>query len=151
MLDKQNDRHITDEEQTILIVEDDPDISSLLIELIALETPYQVACVPNGVKALELAQMIHPCLFILDYILPGMNGIDLHDQLHALQGLEHVPTMMLSANYPQSEVDKRQILGIHKPFELDIILTVIKQAADQSPPLFSKPESLAPKKYSNAY
>src|SRR5438874_1803200 len=137
MLDEQDDRHITDEEQTILIVEDDPDISLLLAGLITSETSYQVACASNGVEALELVQMVHPCLFMLDYILPGMNGIDLYDQLHAIHGLEHVPAVILSANYPRGEVDKRQILGIHKPFELDNILTAIEQVVGQPPAHFS--------------
>ena len=66
---------------TILIVEDDADIGKFLQQLIEEETPYNSAILANGLQALEKAPQIHPCLLLLDYRLPGINGIELYDRL----------------------------------------------------------------------
>lgn len=68
---------------------------------------------------------IKPNLLILDYFLPGINGLELSERLHAINGLEAVPTMMMSAMLPTQEVAQRGLLGIQKPFDLDIFLDMI--------------------------
>ncbi len=83
--------------KTILVVEDDEDIGSFIVEALLQETSHQALLVTNGSKALETVKTIKPNLFVLDYLLPRMNGIDLYDQLHATKELEHIPAIMMSA------------------------------------------------------
>jgi CheY-like chemotaxis protein len=109
----------------ILIVEDDDAIGEVLVNAIQSETPYQVSLVADGFQALKMVQDIKPQLFLLDYQLPRMNGVELYDQLHALDGLEHVPTLMLSANAPTGELELRHVEYINKPFELEEVLQAI--------------------------
>src|SRR6478672_5481406 len=90
--------------KTILLVEDDSVIAELLIQMITQETHYQVVSVPDGLEALDLVRKIKPQLLILDYRLPTIHGIELHDRLHNTEGLEHVPTIMLSVNAPLQEI-----------------------------------------------
>ncbi len=113
--------------KTILVVEDDEDIGSFIVEALLQETPHQALLVTNGSKALETVKTIKPNLFVLDYLLPRMNGIDLYDQLHATKELEHIPTIMMSANLPASEARKRKITCLKKPFELDELLQTIEK------------------------
>jgi CheY-like chemotaxis protein len=101
----------------ILIVEDDETIGEVLLTALRSETPYQVSLVPNGFQALKEVKNIKPQLFLLDYQLPRMNGVELYDQIHAIEGLEDVPTLMLSANAPTGELAQRQIEYLRKPFE----------------------------------
>jgi DNA-binding response OmpR family regulator len=124
------DKQITDEKysvKTILIVEDDESIGEVLVQAIIQETSYLAILVPDGMAALHTVAEIKPSLFILDYQLPRMHGIDLYDRLHAIIGLEMVPAMMISARLPQRELDKRNILGMNKPLDLDEFLQAIDQ------------------------
>ena len=113
--------------RTILVVEDDEAIGAFLMETIAQETPYQFVLATHSLQAFQLAQEIKPILFILNYHLPGMNGIQLYDRLHTIQELEHVPAIMLSAVLPEQEVKQRQMVGITKPFDLNLLLDAIEQ------------------------
>lgn len=113
--------------KTILVVEDDEDIGSFIVEALLQETSYQALLVTTGSKALETVKTIKPNLFVLDYLLPRMNGIDLYDRLHATQELQDIPAVMISANIPTSEARKRKITCLKKPFELDELLQTIEK------------------------
>jgi DNA-binding response OmpR family regulator len=91
----------------ICIVEDETDMKALLVQIIAQETPFDVAAVTNGREALNVAKEVQPHLFILDYLLPGMNGIDLYDQLQTIEEVADTPVIMLSANLPTKEIEER--------------------------------------------
>ena len=112
--------------QTILLVEDDSDIGEFIAQALNDETSYTVLHVTDGPRALEAANSIKPDLFILDYQLPGMNGIELHDRLHALKELENIPTLIISANVPsRKEMQQRHIAFLKKPFDLNDLFKFI--------------------------
>ncbi len=68
----------------ILLVEDDIHIGEVLMQAISQETPFIAILVQSGDEALNTIKNIKPNLFILDYQLPRMNGIELYDKLHAI-------------------------------------------------------------------
>jgi DNA-binding response OmpR family regulator len=111
--------------KTILLVEDDTTIAELLVQMISQETPYQVFMVPDAPQALDLVKNIKPELLILDYRLPSIHGIELHDRLHDIEGLEGVPTIMLSVHAPLREMNQRQIMYMRKPFDMYKLLEAI--------------------------
>jgi CheY-like chemotaxis protein len=111
--------------KTILLVEDDSIISELLVQMITQETHYKIFTVPDGLEALDLVRNIKPQLLILDYWLPTIHGIELYDRLHTTEGLEEVPTIMLSVNAPLREINQRQIMYIRKPFDIYKLLEAI--------------------------
>ena len=113
---------------TILLVEDDPNIGSFLMEAIAQETPYRAIVASDSNAALKLVRHFTPCLFVLDYGLPGMNGIELYDRLHINQALATIPTILITANrrVPQQQIQQRQLIVFMKPFELDSFLATIE-------------------------
>ncbi len=113
--------------KTILIVEDDIYIGEVLVQAIIQETSFLALLVQSGDEALNTVKGIKPNLFILDYQLPHMNGIELYDQLHANADLEHVPALMISAQLPVKELKKRNMKGMNKPLDLDEFLQTIEQ------------------------
>lgn len=119
----------------ILIVEDDTDIGAFLVQALSQETCYQALLATDGFQALKIVNDIKPNLFLLDYHLPRMNGIELYDQLHAQKELEDVPAIMTSASLPQRAIGKRQIINLDKPVELDGLLQVIQEVLGQDSPL----------------
>ncbi|MFL5663235.1 MAG: response regulator [Ktedonobacteraceae bacterium] len=110
----------------ILVVEDDAAIGAFLTELISQETPYQFVLVTDGWQALDVVQEVKPILFLLNYQLPGMHGLDLYDRLHAIKELAHVPAIIVSAVLPKRELEQRKLIGITKPFDMDRLLDAIE-------------------------
>jgi len=114
----------------ILVAEDDEGIGTMLADFISDETSYAVFLVTNGRRALQVVQQVKPSLFLLDYPLPSMTGLQLYDQLQTIEALKGIPTIMMSANLPQAELAKRHIIGLKKPFDLDDLLDLIERALD---------------------
>ncbi len=118
--------------KTILVVEDDDDLAELIMEIIQQEgprdkTPYKPVLATDSMRALEISRTIKPDLFLLDYYLPRMNGLELYDRLHAMEGLEETPAIFMSANPPRQEIEKRNLISVKKPFNLKDLLHTIEK------------------------
>jgi DNA-binding response OmpR family regulator len=120
---KQSDTSV----KSILIVEDDPDIGPFLVESIMLETPYQAMLVTDGYKALKTINSLKPNLFILDYRIPYLNGLELCDRIREMDSFKDIPVIMVSAQLPGQEVAKRNIVGMHKPLDLNEFLDTVER------------------------
>ena len=90
----------TNRQTILLVVDDDEDIGEFIAQALKDETPYQVLHVTDAARALETINSIKPSLFILDYSLPGIDGLKLADHLHLVEGLETIPIVMMSAVSP---------------------------------------------------
>ena len=113
---------------TILIVEDDADIAEFLQQLIEEETPYHTTVIDNGQTALEQATTIRPCLMLLDYRLPKLNGLELYDLLQHKEETRGVPAIMMSATLPVKELEQRGIYQIRKPMDIGSVIRMITHA-----------------------
>lgn len=115
--------------KTVLIVEDDEAIGEVLIEVIQQETSYQVALARDGFQALNMLETVKPDLLILDYGLPGMNGLEFYDTIHLRKALEQLPVLFVSAEADsiQEKVKVRRLWLLEKPFEMSDLLAVMKQ------------------------
>jgi CheY-like chemotaxis protein len=115
--------------KTILLVEDDTSNGAFFVQAIAQETPYLTRLVTTSTEALQVVKEIKPHLFLLDYYLLGANGVELYDLLHAIQGLEDIPAIILSASLDQhaDEVEQRHLMGLKKPIELDDFIAAIER------------------------
>jgi CheY-like chemotaxis protein len=83
---------------TILLVDDDPDIVRLLTLTLRPEG-YRLLSASDGNTALEIARAVHPDLLLLDWNMPGRNGLEV---CHALRAgsdpdLRDVPVVLLTA------------------------------------------------------
>ena len=111
--------------KSILIVEDDPVLGNLLLETFQEETTYQGYLASSGERALMMLSTITPALFLLDYQLPGMNGLELADQLQRREGGEHTPILLMSADLPQESGALDHLRTLQKPFDLETLLQLI--------------------------
>jgi CheY-like chemotaxis protein len=64
--------------KVILVVDDDPDIVAVVVKLLA-NSEYNILTIDNGPTALELSHALkgYIHLFLSDFQMPGMSGIDL--------------------------------------------------------------------------
>jgi CheY-like chemotaxis protein len=113
----------------IFVVEDDVDIGEVITTTIQEMTSYRAVLFTDGFQALKAVRTLAPHLFLLDYLLPGMNGIELYDKLQEAAELQHIPTVMMSASLPQGELEKRKIIPLHKPFDINELLEKISELA----------------------
>jgi two-component system, OmpR family, phosphate regulon response regulator PhoB len=81
---------------TILIVEDEPAIQELIACNLEL-AGYQPLRADNAEAALDCVRAELPDLMIVDWMLPGMSGIDLARKLRADRRTHSVPLIMLTA------------------------------------------------------
>ncbi len=111
----------------ILVIEDDDSIGTLLVEVLSQETPYKALLVTDAFQALEAVDHVKPCLFITDYRLPHMDGIELYDRLQSTDDLAGTPAIIMSAHLPEEEIKKRPLVSLSKPFELDELLDTVER------------------------
>ncbi len=122
------EQKIANQAKKILIVENDDATGELLVMAITQETPFQVLHTTSAREAFNLARIHVPDLFLLDYHLSSMTGLQLYDQLHALLDLEHIPAILMSASLEryEEELKARNLRGIVKPFELTDFLSTLE-------------------------
>jgi CheY-like chemotaxis protein len=103
----------------IIVVEDEVDIGTLIVQVIQEEMGHRALHYVTGIQALEVCRSQMPHLFILDYGLPDMTGLELHDRLHTFEHLSNVPTLLISVRQPpQRELRQHNINFLPKPFDL---------------------------------
>ena len=111
------------ERQKILIVEDDADISALLVKIME-GAGYQVRQAFSGTEALFCMERELPDCVLLDLMLPGMTGEEVLEQIRQEQKKE-MPVLILSAKVSVQDKVKLLRLGaddyITKPFSVVVL------------------------------
>jgi DNA-binding response OmpR family regulator len=80
----------------ILIVDDEPDLVAACTMALEAEG-HSVASVTNGRQALPTAEVHHPDLVMLDWVMPGCDGGAVLAQLRASLSMAAVRVMVMSA------------------------------------------------------
>ena len=105
----------------ILYVEDEPDIQ--MIARVALENVggFELLVCNSGAEALEKAGDFYPDLFLLDVMMPGMDGPTTLLELRKIPNLENIPVMFMTAKVQPQEIEFLKSLDvadvIAKPFD----------------------------------
>jgi CheY-like chemotaxis protein len=116
--------------KSILVIEDDALTAELLYSVLAEETPFHVVVVNSPMEALDLARIMPFDLFLIDYLLPEMDGITLYEQLRSLETCHDVPALMMSASLVGQhvrDIEEQKLYAFAKPFDLDHLVATIKQ------------------------
>ncbi len=77
----------------ILIVDDDVELATLLVDYLTLEG-FQTVSAHNGPDGLELLEKEDFDLVVLDVMMPGMSGVEV---LRTIRERSHIPVLMLTA------------------------------------------------------
>ena len=118
----------------ILIIEDDQGILKFLKRGLSYEG-YQVITAEDGEKGLDLAEDESPDLVILDLMLPGMDGLEVCQEL---RNSDDIPILMLTAKDKTSDRVTGLDMGADdymvKPFEFRELLARIRALLRRTQP-----------------
>jgi len=113
---------------TVLVVDDQPGIRRLLMEVLT-EEGYSVVTAANGYECIDKAKVIKPDLILMDMKMPGMDGIETLRELK--QSNETDKVIMMTAYGELGLVTIAKELGAYayvtKPFDIIELCTMIGQ------------------------
>lgn len=117
----------------ILIIEDDPEIVTLLVWFLQIEEGLAVHAAFNSVQALRRISPEPPSLVLLDLTIPGEQCAETIAKLRARNGWENVPIVLCSGQ--ESVATAAQELGVVtyllKPFDLHELATLAHRYAQR--------------------
>lgn len=118
-------------ERTLLIVDDDPSVRHAL--WITFREMYTVQLADSGLKALEIFDEKRADVALLDIRMPGMNGLEVLQQLKQLDS--DIEVILLSAYESIDYIRQAMRLGacdyITKPYEVDQLRSAVSNAMDR--------------------
>jgi DNA-binding response OmpR family regulator len=144
---------MSDEPNKILVVDDSPQISKALSDLLSA-SGYSVRTAPSAERALQILETATFDLIITDLKMTGMTGIDLAKQV--LQKAPGLPVVILTGFGDMDSVINALRLGVadylKKPFSIDEVMSVVEREITKSKgraaaPVSAKPTEKPPRLY----
>jgi len=117
----------------ILVIDDDAGVRRFIVECLEM-LGYQVSQAASGQEGVASLRSEEPDLLIVDYAMPGMNGVEVVQMAR-----EHAPTLpiILATGYADMDaVDKVIGLGalLRKPFRIDDLQKAVRHALQTREP-----------------
>lgn len=110
----------------ILVVDDEIDIAEAIRAVLEIED-YHVDTAGDGTECLQFLQSGTPDLILLDVMMPGLDGFEVLERMHA-EGYT-VPVVMMSAVKPDRKPATYPLKAfMKKPFHLDTLLDTVAGA-----------------------
>src|SRR5438270_3440058 len=118
---------------TVVIVDDEESIRTLVQA--TLESPEcKVLLAANGHEALALANHEHPQVIVLDWMMPGMSGLECLRRLAADPKLARIPVLMLTAmgqeKDRQAALDAGAKAFLMKPFSPLQLVGIVRETVN---------------------
>ncbi len=114
---------------TILVVEDDVAIRDML-SFSLKQSGFDCDSASDAEQGLDYLKNQHPDLILLDWMLPGIDGIEFIRRLRANENLADIPVIMLTAKGESEDLVKGLSVGaddyINKPFSPPELMARIK-------------------------
>ena len=127
------------EKRKILIIEDEA-AQVLLVRSRLEEAGYAVLSAMNGEEGLRKAREERPDLVLLDIVLPGMDGVQVCDQIKQDPATQQIPVIMLTASGMRNLEERCKVFGAdaclvkpYRPTELLQKISSILLAPGEAP------------------
>ncbi len=117
--------------QTILILEDDPSVRTLLVKALSARG-YEVRAAEDGLAGLTMLEAWTPDLLIVDVMMPRLDGMTFVRAIKARTDTKPIPVIFLTAkNDPKSMIAGINLGAryyITKPFVVEELISKIQKA-----------------------
>ena len=115
----------------VLFIDDDPLFGKLVRDLLEQEG-FQATLATSGKEGLNLARSHPPDVFLLDIMMPGMDGFAVCQAIRQDHALHQIPVVMLTAMESQKLNERAFAAGAEvcmtKPFSPDKLLNALNIA-----------------------
>ncbi|MDF1591547.1 MAG: response regulator [Desulfobacterales bacterium] len=111
----------------ILIVDDDPNIVTYL-EDIFTDNGYETCVAADGSEAMTVVKKEKPDLITLDLEMPEEWGPRFYRKLTKEEEFKNIPVIVISGLTGSKYAIQKAIASIHKPFDRDQLLKIVKEA-----------------------
>lgn len=113
----------------ILHVDDEEDIRFIVQITLEIARGYEIKSCATGKEAIEVARSFKPQLLLLDFMMPELDGEETWKGIAALDGLDGIPAIFMTAKAERSNTDRLMAAGaeavITKPFETNDLADMI--------------------------
>jgi DNA-binding response OmpR family regulator len=118
--------HLETGKKRVLIVDDDPAIVDMLVELLERDGRFEVRTASSGFDAGVAANESRPDLMILDYMLPDINGNVVCRTIRSDSKFESMRIIIVSGVVDREEIDDLLKAGadefVRKPFNIEQLI-----------------------------
>lgn len=111
----------------VLLIEDNEVTTAILRQMLAEDSTYRVQHAHDAETAWQMLNDFKPDIILLDYNLPGMNGIELYDRLHLSESFSAIPVLVMGVTLPTKALEQRQVPFLYKPFESETLRSRIEE------------------------
>ena len=119
----------------VLYIEDDLVNYTLIERILEFRPALKLLHAARGETGVELAQIHHPKLILLDLNLPDMHGSEVLQRLQSDPVTAQVPVVVLSADATPSQIERLLTAGarnyLTKPFDIDPFLAVVDEMVSE--------------------
>jgi DNA-binding response OmpR family regulator len=116
----------------LVCIEDDLELVDIL-KIILKHRGFQVFGARSGPEGLETLRRVKPDLVLLDLMMPGMDGWEVHRQMKADADLCHIPVIIVTADgQPVTKFRGLEVAKVDdfvvKPFDVQELVQCIEKA-----------------------
>lgn len=121
---------MTNTRKKILLI-DDSSVNNLLLQNILEDEDFEVIVAFSGKEGLTIMKKVIPDLVLLDIMMPGMDGIEVLEEIFAKENLKNIPVIMLTAKTDPADEKKSREIGavdyISKPVNIEKLIYKVKE------------------------
>jgi excisionase family DNA binding protein len=118
----------------ILIVDDDPELVELIVDVLERDGRFETKSVNNGFDAGMMVKEYRPDLIVLDVMLPDINGKEVCQRVRKEKALDDVRIICISGMVEEDKIDDLRAAGaddfLQKPFDVQILLEHVCRLLD---------------------
>lgn len=115
----------------VLVVDDDPAIIEMLVELLERDGRFEVQTAADGFEAGYRARAFRPHVVVLDFLLPDINGDAVIRKIREEPDLAETRIIIVSGNVDRQNVDRLLTVGaddfLQKPFSIEHLVRRITE------------------------
>ena len=120
--------------KNLVCIEDDLELVEIL-RIILKNRGYKITGAIGGPAGLETLRRVKPDLVLLDLMMPGMDGWEVHRQMKADADLCHIPVIIVTADgQPTTKLRGLEIAKVAdfvvKPFDVQELVESIEKALE---------------------